>query len=307
MAEITAAQIKDLREKTGAGMLDCKKALTENAGDFETAVDWLRKKGLAAAAKKSSRVAAEGLVAIALGNNKAAVIELNSETDFVAKNSKFQDLAINIAKVALDTAGDVESLKSAKYPGTSHDVAHEIADLVGVIGENMQLRRFAAIKGDLIVPYIHNAAGTNIGKVAVLVAMETAGNKEKAAEFGKQVAMHIAAIKPESLDISDLDQALVQRERNIIADQAKASGKPDAVIEKMIDGRIRKFYAEVVLLEQAFVMDGKTPVKDALKEAEKQIGGATKITSYVRFTLGEGIEKKEEDFASEVAKVASGA
>ncbi len=306
MAEITAAAIKELREKTGAGMLDCKKALTENAGEFEAAVDWLRKKGLAAAAKKSSRVAAEGLVAIALNNTKAAVIELNSETDFVAKNIKFQELARDIAKIALEATSDLEKLKTTKFPGKDHDVAAEIADLVGIIGENMQLRRSAEITGDLIVPYIHNAAGENIGKVAVLVAMKTAGDKQKAAEFGKQVAMHIAAIKPESLDVSDLDQTLVQRERNIIAEQAKASGKPDAVIEKMIDGRIRKFYSEVVLLEQAFVMDGKTPVKDALKEAEKQIGGATQITGYIRFTLGEGVEKKEEDFASEVAKVASG-
>lgn len=306
MAEITAAAIKDLREKTGAGMLDCKKALTENNGDPEASTDWLRKKGLASAAKKASRAASEGLVAIAVGNDKAVIIELNSETDFVAKNIKFQELAQKIAKVALESGSDLEKLKTTKFPGTNHDVASEIADLVGVIGENMQLRRSAEISGNLIVPYIHNAAGDNIGKVAVLVAIETQGNKEKAAEFGKQVAMHIAAIKPESLDVSDLDQNLVLRERNIIADQAKASGKPDAVIEKMIDGRIRKFYSEVVLLEQAFVMDGKTPVKDALKEAEKQIGGATKITGYVRFTLGEGVEKKEEDFASEVAKVASG-
>jgi elongation factor Ts len=307
MVEITAAAISKLRQSTGAGMLDCKKALTEAGADFETAVDWLRKKGLAAAAKKSGRVASEGLVAIAVGNNKAVVIELNSETDFVAKNNQFQELARNIAVVALATGGgDVEKLKAAKYQASSHDVATEIANLVGVIGENMQLRRTAEITGDLIVPYIHNSAGENIGKVAVLVAMQTAGNKEKAAEFGKQVAMHIAAIKPESLDVSDLDPTLVAREKEILSEQARSSGKPEAVIEKMIEGRIRKFYSEVVLLEQAFVMDGKTPVKDALREAEKQIGGTTKITGYVRFTLGEGVDKKEEDFASEVAKVASG-
>jgi elongation factor Ts len=306
MAEITAAAIKELREKTGAGMMDCKKALVENSGDFETAVDWLRTKGLAAAAKKSGRVASEGLVAIAIGDNKAVAIELNSETDFVAKNEKFQNLALNIAKVALSAGGDVEKLKASNYPDKSHDIAAEIADLIGVIGENMQLRRATEITGDLIVPYIHNAAGENIGKVAVLVAMKTEGNKEKAAEFGKQVAMHIAAIKPESLSVADLDEELVARERNVLTEQARDSGKPEAVIEKMIDGRIRKFYSEVVLLEQAFVMDGKTPVKDALKEAEKEIGGATSITGYVRFTLGEGVEKKEEDFAAEVAKVANG-
>ncbi len=306
MAEITAAAIKDLREKTGAGMMDCKKALIENAGDPEASIDWLRKKGLAAAAKKSGRVAAEGLVAIAVGAGKAVVIELNSETDFVAKNEKFQELAKNIANVALNTTSELEVLKETKDPATGLTIATEIANLVGVIGENMQLRRSAEIKGDVIVPYIHNAIGTNLGKVGVLVAMQTAGNKDKAAEFGRQVAMHIAAIKPESLDVTDLDPALVARERDILTDQARTSGKPEAVIEKMIDGRIRKFYSEVVLLEQAFVMDGKTAVKDALKEAEKQIGGETKITGYIRFTLGEGVEKAEEDFAAEVAKVASG-
>lgn len=305
MSEITAAAISKLRQSTGAGMMDCKKALTENSGDFEAAVDWLRAKGLAAAAKKSGRVAAEGLVAIAVGAGKAAVIELNSETDFVAKNDQFQSLARNIANVALETgtAADVEKVKAAKYPAGG-DVAAAIANLVGVIGENMQLRRSAEIKGDVIVPYIHNAAGENIGKVAVLVAMQTAGDKAKASEFGKQVAMHIAAIKPESLDVADLDQALVARERDVLTEQARGSGKPDEVIAKMIEGRIRKFYSEVVLLEQPFVMDGKTPVKEALAAAEKSIGGATKITGYVRFTLGEGVEKQEEDFAAEVAKVA---
>ncbi len=306
MSEISASAIKDLREKTGAGMMDCKKALTETKGHFEEAVDWLRKKGLAAAAKKSGRIAADGLVAIAITSGKAAVIELNSETDFVAKNDKFQTLAKNIAQVALSVDGNLEKLKTANYPGTGRDISSEISELVAVIGENIQLRRSASINGDVIVPYIHNAAGENIGKVGVLVAMQTAGNKEKAAEFGKQVAMHIAAIKPESLDVADLDPALVAREKDILSAQAKASGKPDNVIEKMVEGRIRKFYSEVVLLEQPFVMDGKTAVKDALKEAEKQIGGATKVTSYIRFTLGEGVEKKEEDFAAEVAKVASG-
>lgn len=306
MSGITAADISKLRQTTGAGMMDCKKALAETGGEFEAAIDWLRKKGLSAAAKKSGRVAAEGLVAIAIGDNKAAVIELNSETDFVAKNDKFQELARNVAKVALGTGGDVEKIKAAKYPESGNDVATSIANLIGVIGENMQLRRAAEISGEIIVPYIHNAVGKNIGKVAVLVAMQTEGDKEKAADFGKQVAMHIAAIKPESLDVSDLDPALVAREKDVLSDQARTSGKPEAVIEKMIEGRIRKFYSEVVLLEQPFVMDGKTPVKDALKEAEKNIGGATKITGYVRFTLGEGVEKAEEDFAAEVAKVANG-
>lgn len=305
MAEVTAAGISKLRASTGAGMMDCKKALVENSGDFDAAVDWLRAKGLAAAAKKAGRVAAEGLVALALGNGKAAIIEFNSETDFVAKNDQFQTLARNIAATALEVGADVEKIKAAKLVGGSNDVATEVANLIGVIGENMQLRRAAEITGDLIVPYIHNAAGENIGKVAVLVAMQTEGDKTKAAEFGKQVAMHIAAIKPESLDVSDLDPALVARERDVLTEQARASGKPEEVIAKMIDGRIKKFYAEVVLLEQPFVMDGKTPVKEALAAAEKSIGGATKITGYVRLTLGEGVEKEAEDFAAEVAKVAN--
>lgn len=304
MAEITAAAISKLRASTGAGMMDCKKALVENSGDFDAAVDWLRAKGLAAAAKKAGRVAAEGLVALAIGAGKAAIIEFNSETDFVAKNDQFQTLARNIAATALAVGSDVDKIKAAKLVGGTNDVATEVANLIGVIGENMQLRRAAEISGDLIVPYIHNAAGENIGKVAVLVAMETAGDKTKAAEFGKQVAMHIAAIKPESLDVSDLDPALVARERDVLTEQARGSGKPEEVIAKMIDGRIRKFYSEVVLLEQPFVMDGKTPVKEALAQAEKSIGGATKITGYVRLTLGEGVEKQEEDFAAEVAKVA---
>jgi elongation factor Ts len=305
MAEITAAAIKELREKTQAGMMDCKKALTECAGDMEEAIDWLRKKGLSAAAKKSGRIAAEGLVAVFSSPTKAVAIELNSETDFVAKNEKFQKLAAGIAKLAFDTTTDIEKLKKTEY-AAGRDVEGEIAELVGVIGENMQLRRAAEISGDVVVSYLHNAVAPNIGKIAVLVALKTAGDKTKAAAFGKQVAMHIAATRPESLNVSDLDPALVERERNILTEQARASGKTDDVIAKMIEGRVRKFYAEVVLVEQAFVMDGKTPVKDALKAAEKDIGGATEITGYIRFELGEGIEKKVEDFAAEVAKVAQG-
>lgn len=304
MADFTAADIKELRETTQAGMMDCKKALTECDGDMEKAVDWLRTKGLSAAAKKSGRIASEGLVGVAVSGTKAAIVEVNSETDFVAKNDKFQALVENVAKVALEAGDDVEKLKKAAYPGTGRNVESEIAELVGVIGENMQLRRSATISGDVIVSYIHNAVSDNIGKIGVLVALSTKGDKEKAAAFGKQVAMHIAAVRPEALNVADLDPALIDRERNILTEQARASGKPEEVIEKMIEGRIRKFYAEVVLLEQAFVMDGKTPVKTALKDAEKDIGGATEITGYVRLTLGEGVEKKEENFAEEVAKAA---
>lgn len=306
MSQITAAAIKELREKTGAGMMDCKKALTESNGNQEEAVDWLRKKGLSAAAKKSGRIAAEGLVAIAENNGKGVIIELNSETDFVAKNEKFQTLALNIAKVALETSTDVEKLKEAKYPKTGNSVGDEIAEHVGSIGENLQLRRATEISGDVIVSYLHNATADNLGKIAVLVALKTEGDVAKAKEFGKQVAMHVAAIKPEALTVEDLDPALVERERNVLTEQARASGKPEDVIAKMIDGRIRKFYSEVVLLEQPFVIDGKTPVKQALQDAAKEIGGATQITGYVRLTLGEGVEKKDEDFAAEVAAAANG-
>jgi len=302
---ISAADIKELREKTQAGMMDCKKALTECEGNMEAAVDWLRKKGLSAAAKKSGRVAAEGLVAVAEGEGKSVIVELNSETDFVAKNEKFQKLASDIANVALESGADVEELKKAAFPGTGRTVEEEVAELVGVIGENMQLRRAAELKGDVIVSYIHNSVADNIGKIAVLVSLKTQGDTEKAKAFGKQVAMHVAAIKPEALNVADLDESLVNREKEVLSDQARASGKPEEVIAKMIEGRIRKFYAEVVLLEQPFVMDGKTPVKQALKDAENEIGGATEITGYVRIALGEGVEKKEENFADEVAKAAN--
>ncbi|MCE3233420.1 MAG: tsf [Rickettsiaceae bacterium] len=306
MAEISAAAIKDLREKTQAGMMDCKKALTECNGNMEEAIDWLRKKGLSAAAKKSGRVAAEGLVAVASDASRGVVIELNSETDFAAKNDKFKNLAAGIVKVAFEKTADIEKLKQTPYSGSANTVEQEVAELVGVVGENMQLRRAAEVSGDVVVSYIHNAAAPNMGKIGVLVAFKTAGDKAKAADFGKKVAMHIAAARPIALNTSDVDPALVERERNIFTEQARASGKPEDVIAKMIEGRVRKYYAEVVLVEQAFVLDGKTPVKDALKAAEKEIGGATEIVSYVRFELGEGIEKKVEDFAAEVAKVAQG-
>lgn len=304
MAGVSAADIKVLREKTGAGMMDCKKALTECNGNEEEAIDWLRKKGLSAAAKKSGRIAAEGLVAIAVEGGKGSIIELNSETDFVAKNEKFQKLANDIAGIAIKES-DIEKLKSAAFPGSGRSVSEEVAELVGVIGENIQLRRSASIEASNIISYLHNSVSDTLGKIGVLVAIESSGNKEKIQELGKQIAMHIAAIKPESLNVEGLNPELVERERNILTEQARASGKPEAVIEKMIDGRIRKFYAEVVLLEQPFVIDGKTPVKDAIKEAEKAIGAPVEIKGYIRFTLGEGIEKKEENFADEVAKAAN--
>lgn len=303
MANFSAQDVKALREKTGAGMMDCKKALTEN-DSMEDAVDWLRKKGLSAAAKKSGRTAAEGLVAIAVSGNKAAVIELNSETDFVAKNEKFQQLAQRIATIAVDHGATVEELKETVNAETGRSVKDDVVDLVGSIGENLQLRRSAVVSGDVVVPYIHNAVKDGIGKIGVLVALKTTGNKDKAQELGKQIAMHIAAARPESLNVAGLDQSLVAREKDVLTEQARASGKPDNVIEKMIEGRIRKFYAEVVLLEQAFVMDGKTAVKDILKDAEKEIGAPVEIVDYQRFQLGEGIEKEESNFADEVAAAA---
>ncbi len=308
MADIinfSSADIKSLRELTGAGMMDCKKALEESKGDKEAAVDWLRKKGLSAAAKKSGRVASEGLVAVSVAEGKGAVIELNSETDFVAKNDKFQALVNTIVKVALDSdaGSDVEQLKAAKL-ANGRTVADEVVENVAVIGENIQLRRSAKVSGDVVVSYIHNSVVANAGKIGVLIAFESKGNKEAIQALGKKIAMHIAASRPESLNVESLDQSLVAREKDVLTEQARISGKPEDVIAKMIEGRIRKFYAEVVLLEQAFIMDGKTPVKQVISEAEKEIGSPIVIKSYVRFQLGEGIEKKEENFAAEVAAVA---
>jgi elongation factor Ts len=297
---VTAADVKALRDKTGAGMMDCKKALNEKDGDFEQAVDWLREKGLAAAAKKSGRTAAEGLIAVAVNSDatRAAIVEINSETDFVARNDIFQNAALEIAGIALENDADIEALKATTFSGKPHDVATEVTNLIGVIGENINLRRSAGLEGDVVVSYIHNAVKPNLGKIGVLVALK--GDKDKAQEIGKQVAMHIAAIRPESLNVADLDPTLVERERAIFTEQARSSGKPDNIIEKMIEGRIRKYYGEVVLLEQAFVIDGKTPVKQVLKDA------GLEITNYIGFTLGEGIEKKNEDFASEVAAAMNG-
>ena len=308
MAAVTTALIKELREKSGAGMMDCKKALTENDGNVEAAQDWLRKKGLAAAAKKASRVASEGLVAIASNDNEAAVIELNSETDFVSRNETFQEAASKIAAAALSTDGKIESVKEAKTEGSSISIEEEVKELVGTIGENLTLRRSDKLSVDngVIATYVHNAVTPTLGKIAVLVALESDGDKEKLKAFGRQLAMHIAASKPESLDVANLDQALVERERKVFEDQARASGKPDNIIEKMVEGRINKYYGEVVFLEQVFVIDGKTKISDAIKQAESEVGSAIKVNSYVRFNLGEGIEKEEADFAAEVAAAANG-
>lgn len=310
MTAITADMIKQLRERTGAGMLDCRKALTENDGEIENAIDWLRKKGLSAAAKKSGRVAAEGLVAVAVEGTKGAIIELNAETDFVGRNDKFQKLASGIAEFALhNNMDDVEALKSAKCPKTGQTIEEQISNAIATIGENMTLRRASilSVKKGIVASYVHNAVAQNMGKIAVLVAIETEGDAAQAEALGKQIAMHIAATNPESLSTDDLDDSKIERERVLFREQAAASGKPPEVVEKMIEGRLRKFYEEVVLLEQVFVVDGKAKVKEVIANAEKAIGKPVKLTSFISYRLGEGIEKQESDFAAEVAAAAGAA
>ncbi|PWC32489.1 translation elongation factor Ts [Azospirillum sp. TSO35-2] len=308
MAEITASLVKELREKTGAGMMDCKKALNETQGDLEGAVDWLRKKGLAAAAKKSGRVAAEGLVAVATAGTKGAVVEVNAETDFVARNDKFQAFAATCAELALTSAGDVEALKAAAYPGTAHTAQDELTSLIATVGENMNLRRAVtlSVSAGVVVSYVHSAIAPGLGKIGVLVALESTGDTAKLADLGKQVAMHIAAARPDALDIADVDSSSLERERSVLAEQARASGKPEAIIEKMVEGRVRKFYEEVCLLEQTYVIDGETKVRKVVENAAKDIGAPVKVTAFARFALGEGIEKAQSDFAAEVAAAAGG-
>ena len=302
MADISAALVRDLREKTGAGMLDCKKALVETNGNIEEAVDWLRKKGLAAAAKKAGRVAAEGLVGLATSSTAGVVVEVNSETDFVARNDQFQNLVSKVAQIALSGNHDnVESLKSAGFDGTT--VGEGVTNLVAVIGENMNLRRVQMLKingSGVIASYIHNAMGPNIGKIGVLVALESNADKAKLEELGKKIAMHVAAAQPQFLDTTDVDNASLERERNVLADQARASGRPEDIIQKMVDGRIRKYYEEVVLLEQNYVIDGQSRVRDVVEQFGKELGSPIKLVGFVRFNLGEGIEKAETDFAAEV-------
>lgn len=304
---ITAALVKDLREKTGAGMMDCKKALTETNGNFDDAIDWLRKKGLAAAAKKAGRVAAEGLTAAFVDGTCGAIVEVNSETDFVARNDQFQKIVSDIAKLAVK-ASDIESLKSSVMP-SGRTVEDEVVENIAIIGENLNLRRVNIVKvGDgVIASYIHNSVVDGMGKIAVIVALESTGDKNKLLSLGRQIAMHVAAARPQSLSVEDLDSAIVAKEREIFFEQSRASGKPDSIIEKMVDGRIRKFYEEAVLLEQVFVIDGKTKVKDVVEALAKELGAPVTLKAFGRFELGEGIEQEEKDFASEVAAVAGGA
>ena len=308
MAQITAALVKELRDKTGAGMMDCKGALQETDGDLEAAVDWLRTKGLAKAAKKASRVASEGLVAVTTSGTSGAVAEINSETDFVARNETFQEMAAEIAKLALAAGGDFEKLTSSTYPGSGKSVSEHVAEMVGTIGENLNVRRSAALSvtNGVVSAYTHNQVKPGLGKIGVLVALESEGDVSALDAFGRQVAMHIAAINPLALTSDDLDETVVARERAVYEEQARESGKPDNIIEKMVDGRMRKFFQESVLMSQIFVIDGENTVEKAAKLAESQIGAPVKITGFVRFELGEGIEKKSEDFAAEVAATASG-
>lgn len=309
MADISATLVKELREKTGAGMLDCKKALAESAGDLEKAVDWLRAKGLSAAAKKAGRAASEGLVAVAVSGGAGAVVELNSETDFVARNEQFQKIAATVGKLALDNAtGDVEALRKLPFPGSSRNVGEEIVAAIGAIGENLHLRRAAFLKAKqgIVAPYVHSAIAPGLGKIGVLVTLESEGDKAKLEELDKKIAMHVAAARPEALNRESVDPAKLAREREVFKQQAIASGKPPEIAEKMVEGRVRKYYEEVALLEQLFVMDGKTKISDVIAQAAKEIGKPVAVTAFERFQLGEGVEKQETDFAAEVAAAAGG-
>ena len=300
MAEVTAALVKALREKTGAGMMDCKKALTESGGDIEAAVDWLRKKGLAAAAKKSGRVTAEGLVGVASAPQVAAMVEINAETDFVARNEGFQAFVESVAKAALTVGEDLEAIRGAVLPGSGHTVAEEMTRLIATIGENMSLRRARVLRvtSGVVASYVHAALRPGLGKIGVLAAIEAPSESEALELLGRQVGMHVAATRPSALDISGVDAQALERERAVLVEQARASGKPDAIIEKMVDGRVRKYYEEVVLLEQVWVHDGESRVKAVVQKA----GGT--LTGFDRFQLGEGIEKEDGDFAGEVAAAA---
>jgi elongation factor Ts len=299
MATITATTVKELRDKTGAGMMDCKAALAETDGDMEAAVDWLRAKGLAKAAKKAGRIAAEGLIGLAADTNEAALVEVNSETDFVARNETFQTMASGIAKAAVGAKGDLDKLLEAKFPGGTATVADTVKEMIGTIGENMTLRRtaFINVKNGAVASYMHNTLAPGLGKIGVIVALESEGKPEELAGFGKQIAMHIAAANPQSVDVESLDQAVVAREKAILTEQAKESGKPEAVVEKMVEGRLRKFYEEAVLVAQAFVHDPDKTVAKAVADAEKAAGAPIKITGFYRFAIGEGIDSAADEAA----------
>ncbi len=307
MAEITAGMVRDLREKTGVGMMDCKAALAATNGDMEAAVDWLRAKGLAKAAKKSGRVAAEGLVGLAVKGTQGAVTEVNSETDFVARNESFQAMVAQISKIALGIGGDLEKLKVANYPGTEHSVATYVAEMVATIGENMTVRRTAAlsVSDGVIGSYIHNQAAPGMGKIAVIVALESTGNKDELAGFGRMLAMHIAAANPVALDLDSVPADVLAREKAVL--EEKNAGKPANVMEKIVASGLKTYAKENCLLEQMYVHDGAKTVAQALADAGTTAGSAVKLAGFVRMQLGDGIDKKEDDFAAEVAKISGGA
>lgn len=310
MTQVTAAMIKDLREKSGAGMLDCKKALEESNGDLDAAVDWLRAKGLSKAAKKSGRTTAEGLVAIASSadNKRAVVVEVNSETDFVARNEQFQVLARDIATLAAASgANDVDAVANAKM-ANGKTVTESVTEAIATIGENMSLRRATALSVNegIVATYMHNAVVPGLGKIGVLIALESAAPADKLQELGKKLAMHAAAAKPEFLDVSSVDADALNRERSVLTEQAREQGKPEDLVAKMVEGRIRKYYEEVVFTEQVFVMDGETKISKVIEAASKEAGSPIALKGFARFALGEGVEKEETDFAAEVAKAANG-
>jgi len=300
MAEVTALMVRDLRDKTGAGMMDCKKALVENGGDIEAAIDWLRKKGLAAAAKKSGRVAAEGLVGVASGPQVAGMIEVNAETDFVARNELFQNFVSEAASLVLTYGDDIEQLKTVTFPGTGHSVQEELTRLIATIGENMTIRRAKrlTVPSGVVATYTHSAVKPGLGKIGVLAALEAPSEAEALETLGRQIGMHVAAARPDSLDVNAVDPSALEREKAVLMEQARASGKADAIIEKMVEGRVRKYYEEVVLLEQVWVHDGESRVKAVVQKA------GAKLTGFARFQLGEGIDKQVGDFAAEVAAAA---
>ena len=303
MAEVTAALVKKLREKTGAGMMDCKRALGDSKGDIEAAIDWLRKKGLSAAAKKAGRVAAEGLIGVATRGPFGAVVEVNSETDFVARNKDFQSFVQALSQLALDGDGELETLNKTSFPGSGRTVEEELTQLISTIGENIVLRRVQRLSTDngAVLSYVHNALGSGIGKIGVLVTLVSSGPADQLAALGKQLAMHVAAASPLYLDVASVPPAALDRERAVLREQARASGKSDSVVERMVEGRLRKFYEEFVLLEQIFVVDQETKISNVIEQASKTAGTPIRVASFARFALGEGIERQRTDFAAEVA------
>jgi len=308
MAQITAALVKELREKTGAGMMDCKKALAETEGSMDDAVDWLRKNGLAAAAKKSGRVASEGLVGVFASGVEGAVVEVNAETDFVSRNETFQNFVEQVAAIACTAKGDVDVIAGTDFPGSGRSVADELTHNIATIGENMNLRRagFLSVSSGVVASYVHGALKPGLGKIGVLVGLESDAPADKLMDLGRQLAMHVAAARPESLSVADVDPANLERERAVLSEQAAGSGKPPEIIEKMVEGRLRKYYQEVVLLEQTFVIDNATRIAKVVEKASKDLGKPVKLVGFVRFELGEGIEKETADFAAEVASMTKG-